>query len=121
MKRATFLINLSSYLLYALTSGNSENKPRVWSSDSQLGELEPGRQAQAQKTGELTRHLASSLGAIQKSRNLNLFKFSTFSSAAPEKEKSKAMQTIEGKLMVAIKEHCQFFRIILKHSIYLGF
>jgi len=43
------------------------------------------------------------LGAIQKSRNLTIFKSSPFGNPTPEKEKSKAMQTIEGKLMGAIK------------------
>jgi len=43
-----------------------------------------------------------------RARSFNtLFKAGTFSSSSsaptPEKEKSKAMQTIEGKLMVAIK------------------
>jgi hypothetical protein len=49
----------------------------------------------------------SKIGALtQRARSFNtLFKAGAFNSGAPtpEKEKSKAMQTIEGKLMVAIK------------------
>jgi hypothetical protein len=47
---------------------------------------------------------------MARARNFNtLFKPGPFSAPTPEKEKSKAMQTIEGKLMVAIKV---FFTIL---------
>ena len=81
--------------------GESVNVTRIWNSDSQLGETEV--KDKAKKKDELTRHLTASLGAIQKSRNLTIFKSSPFGNPTPEKEKSKAMQTIEGKLMGAIK------------------
>ena len=93
---------------------------RGWNSDSQLRKKNedagPEISGGSNKRAELTRSLAASLGTIQISRNLNIFKTgsggggsgSGVSSgsggyAMPEKERSKVMQTIEGKLMVAIK------------------
>jgi hypothetical protein len=81
---------------------------RNWNSESQLGQQESadsktGSGAQQTKSS-LSKQLASSLGAIQKTRNLNIFKSSsTAQSNQPEKEKSKV--TIKKAIIKNSKEY----------------